>query len=88
MIILSEAHMISPDGHCKSFDAKADGYGRGEGCGIVVLKRLSDAIQGEDNILAVIKGSSVLQDGASGGLKVFNGSPNNVYCVRLLKMRK
>ena len=73
MATLTQAHMISPDGHCKTFDARADGYGRGEGCGIVVLKRLSDALKDQDTILAILKGSSVLQDGASSGLTVPNG---------------
>ncbi|MUH00294.1 SDR family NAD(P)-dependent oxidoreductase [Scytonema sp. UIC 10036] len=67
------AKMLAPDGHCKTFDAAADGFARGEGCGIVVLKRLSDAIADGDNILALIRGSAVNQDGRSGGLTVPNG---------------
>ncbi|HZJ67877.1 MAG TPA: acyltransferase domain-containing protein, partial [Kofleriaceae bacterium] len=59
---------------CKTFDASADGYGRGEGCGIVVLKRLSDAIADHDPVLAVVRGSAVMQDGHSGGLTVPNGA--------------
>jgi len=69
----SRARMLSPDGHCKTFDAAADGFARGEGCGVVVLKRLSDAIADGDNILALIRGSAVNQDGRSGGLTVPNG---------------
>jgi acyl transferase domain-containing protein/acyl carrier protein/SAM-dependent methyltransferase len=65
--------MIAADGHCKTFDASADGFVRAEGCGILVLKRLSDAIADGDRVLAVIRGSSVNQDGASGGLTVPNG---------------
>jgi len=72
-INFSQASMLSPDGHCKTFDASANGYVRGEGCGIVVLKRLSDALADRDTILAVIRGSAVNQDGASGGLTVPNG---------------
>ena len=72
-IDFSQAHMIAPDGHCKTFDANADGYVRGEGCGIVVLKRLNDALQDNNHILAIIKGSAVNQDGASSGLTVPNG---------------
>jgi acyl transferase domain-containing protein/SAM-dependent methyltransferase/aryl carrier-like protein len=72
-IALSKAHMLAPDGRCKTFDASADGFSRGEGCGIVVLKRLSDARQNGDRILAVIRGSAVNQDGRSGGLTVPNG---------------
>ena len=73
MITLSRARMVAPDGRCKTFDAAADGYVRGEGCGVVVLKRLSDAQRDGDVIRAVIRGSAVNQDGASGGLTVPNG---------------
>ncbi|OBI87052.1 type I polyketide synthase [Mycobacterium asiaticum] len=73
MITFSHAHMLAPDGRCKTFDAAADGYVRGEGCGVVVVKRLDDAIRDGDRIRAVIRGSAVNQDGASGGLTVPNG---------------
>ncbi|MGB8690433.1 MAG: type I polyketide synthase, partial [Microcoleus sp.] len=63
---------LAPDGRCKTFDASADGYGQGEGCGMVVLKRLSDAINDGDTILAVIRGSATNHDGPSGGLTVPN----------------
>ncbi|WP_343574527.1 type I polyketide synthase [Mycobacterium sp.] len=69
----SHAHMLAPDGKCKTFDAAADGYVRGEGCGVIVVKRLQDAIRDGDRIRAVIRGSAVNQDGASGGLTVPNG---------------
>ena len=66
--------MLAADGRCKSFDAQANGFVRGEGCGIVVLKRLSDAVSNGDNILAVIRGSAVNQDGRSSGVTVPNGA--------------
>jgi myxalamid-type polyketide synthase MxaB len=71
-IIFSAANMLSPDGRCKTFDADANGYVRGEGCGILVLKRLSDATRDGDNILALIKGTAVNQDGRSNGLTAPN----------------
>ncbi len=72
-ITLSKAHMLAPDGRCKTFDAAGDGFGRGEGCGVVVLKRLSDAQADGDNVMAVIRGSAVNQDGRSSGLTAPNG---------------
>lgn len=72
-IASSKLGTISPDGLCKTFDSSADGYGRGEGCGTVVLKRLADAEAQGDRILAVIKGSAVNQDGKSNGLTAPNG---------------
>ncbi|MGV9849464.1 SDR family NAD(P)-dependent oxidoreductase [Streptomyces sp. NPDC003442] len=60
--------MLSHTGHCHAFDAAADGFVRGEGCGIVVLKRLTDAVRDGDRILAVLRGSAVNQDGHSDGL--------------------
>ncbi|HLA35567.1 MAG TPA: type I polyketide synthase, partial [Rhodocyclaceae bacterium] len=80
-INFSKAHMLSPDGRCKTFDAAADGYARGEGGGLVVLKRLSDAQRDGDKILAVIRGSAVNQDGPSGGLTVPNG-PSQTKVIR------
>ena len=72
-VAASRARMLSPAGRCKTFDASADGYVRSEGCGILVLKRLSDAQRDGDRICAVIPGSAVNQDGASSGLTVPNG---------------
>ena len=71
--IFVKAGMLSPDGRCKTFDAAANGFVRGEGCGMVVLKRLSDAAADGDRIWAVVRGSAVNQDGASAGLTVPSG---------------
>lgn len=84
-IIFSQAHMMAPDGRCKTFDAKANGYVRGEGCGVVVLKRLSDAIKDNDNIIALIKGSAVNQDGRSNGLTAPNGPSQEAVISQALK---
>ncbi len=72
-IALCQAKILSPEGRCKTFDAEASGMARGEGCGIVVLKRFSDAVADGDNILALIRGSAVNQDGSSSGLTVPHG---------------
>jgi len=80
-VVLSKGHMLAPDGHCKTFDEKADGYARGEGVGLLILKRLSEAKRDHDRILAVIKSSVVNQDGPSSGLTV----PNGVAQERLIR---
>jgi acyl transferase domain-containing protein/acyl carrier protein len=72
-VALSRMRALAPDGRCKTFDASADGYGRGEGCGIVVLKRLRDAERDGDTVYAVLRGSAVNHDGASAGLSVPHG---------------
>jgi iturin family lipopeptide synthetase A len=73
-VMLSKAGMMAPDGRCKTFDAAADGYVRGEGCGIVVLKRLSRALADGNRIHALIAGSAINQDGRSTGLTAPNGA--------------
>jgi acyl transferase domain-containing protein/SAM-dependent methyltransferase len=72
-ISFSKARMMAPDGRCKTFDAAADGYVRGEGCAILVLRRFADAVADGDRILAVVRGSAVNQDGRSAGLTAPNG---------------
>lgn len=72
-IVLSQAQMLAPDGRSKTFDAAADGYVRGEGCGLVLLKLLRQALEDGDTVLAVVRGSAVNQDGASNGITAPNG---------------
>ncbi|MBW4427882.1 MAG: type I polyketide synthase [Nostoc desertorum CM1-VF14] len=83
-VALSKAKILSADGRCKTFDASADGIVRGEGCGIIVLKRLSDAIADGDNILALIRGSAVNQDGASSGFTVPNKAAQEILLRQAL----
>lgn len=80
-ISLSRTRALAVDGRCKAFDATADGYGRGEGCGIVVLKRYDDAVKAGDHIIALIKGAAINQDGASNGMT----APNGLAQEQLLK---
>ena len=82
---LSRLEALSPDGRCKSFDASANGFARGEGSGLVVLMRLADAQANNHRILAVIRGSAVNQDGASGGLTVPSGPSQEAVIQRALK---
>jgi acyl transferase domain-containing protein len=72
-IALAQGGVLAPDGRCRAFDAAASGMVRGEGCAVVVLKRLSHAIEDRDNILALVRGTAVNQDGPSSGLTVPNG---------------
>ena len=65
--------MMSPDGHCKTFDAAANGFVRGEGCGVMILKRLTAAQTAGDPIRAVIRGSAVNQNGPSSNLTTPHG---------------
>ncbi|MEX1362004.1 MAG: amino acid adenylation domain-containing protein [Nannocystaceae bacterium] len=72
-VVLSRSRMMARDGHCKTFDAAADGYVRGEGCGVLVLKRWSQAQQDGDEVLALLRGSAINQDGPASGITVPNG---------------
>lgn len=73
MVSLSKVGFMAPDGRSKTFDASADGFGRAEGCGVVVLKRLSDAVRDGDRVLALVRGSAVNQDGHSTVISAPNG---------------
>ncbi|MGR3219879.1 MAG: amino acid adenylation domain-containing protein [Candidatus Anammoxibacter sp.] len=81
-IAFSKINALAVDGPCRPFDDAADGYTKGEGCGIVVLKRFSDASRDGDNILAVFKGSAVNQDGESSGLT----APNAIAQMKVINM--
>ena len=71
---MTKLGMLSASGRCRTFDAGADGYVRGEGCGILVLKRLAEAEAAGDRIWGVVRGSAMNQNGASAGLTVPNGA--------------
>src|SRR5579884_4062735 len=73
MVMFSHGQMLASDGRCKTFDESADGYSRAEGCGILVLKRLSDARRDGDDVIALIRGTAIGQDGDSAGLTVPHG---------------
>ncbi|GAA1991371.1 type I polyketide synthase [Kitasatospora viridis] len=73
-MVMQSAGALAPDGRSKSFDAAADGYGRGEGCGVLVLKRLADARRDGDRVLALIRGGAVHQDGRTNGIMAPNGA--------------
>jgi acyl transferase domain-containing protein/NADPH:quinone reductase-like Zn-dependent oxidoreductase/acyl carrier protein len=70
--------VLAPDGHCKTFDANADGFGRADGCGVLVLKRYADAVRDGDRVYALVRGSAVVQEGASKSL----GTPTK-FCEAL-----
>ena len=84
-LAVAKLGMLSPGGRCKAFDERADGFVRGEGCGAVVLKRLSDALRDGDPIRAVIRGSAVNQDGRSNGLSAPNGLAQEEVIRRALE---
>ena len=80
-LLMSKAGLLARDGRCKSFSANADGFGRGEGCGVVVLKRLSDAERDGDRILAVVKGAAVQHNGRASGIT----SPSGKAQVKVIE---
>ncbi len=71
-LAMCKGQFLSPDGRCKSFDERADGYGRGEGAGIVVIKPLSDALRDGNPVYAIVRGTGVNQDGRTNGITVPN----------------
>ncbi|KAI2620447.1 6-MSAS [Hypoxylon sp. NC1633] len=86
--VLDKAGAISPDGSCLSFDDDAHGYGRGEGAAVVVLKKLSNAIREGDNIIAVLKGSAVAQDGRTNGIMAPNAKAQELVARQALQQAK
>ncbi len=83
-IRLSRMRALAPDGRCRTFDARASGYVRGEGVGVLVLKRLGDALRDADRIWAVIRGSAVNHDGRSTSLTAPNGLSQREVITRAL----
>lgn len=77
----ARAGMLAPDGRCKTFDTDANGYVRGEGCGVICVERLDDAVDDGHRILSVVRGTAVNQDGASNGLT----APNEDAQVALIE---
>jgi acyl transferase domain-containing protein/NADPH:quinone reductase-like Zn-dependent oxidoreductase/NADP-dependent 3-hydroxy acid dehydrogenase YdfG/acyl carrier protein len=84
-VALSQAQMMSPDGRCRAFDDRANGFVRAEGCGVVLLKSLDRAQADGDPILAVIRGTALNQDGASSSLTVPNGPSQEELMRRALQ---
>ncbi|HET7695305.1 MAG TPA: type I polyketide synthase [Vicinamibacterales bacterium] len=85
MVVFSKLRMLAADGRCKTFDGRGDGFVEGEGCAVIVLKRLSDAIADKDRILALVRGSAINQDGASSGLTAPNGPAQEAVIRAALK---
>ena len=83
-VMYARMRATAPDGRCKAFDAAADGLVRGEGCGVLVLRRLADALRDGDPVLAVIHGTAVNHDGRSSGLTVPNGGAQQAVIRRAL----
>jgi phthiocerol/phenolphthiocerol synthesis type-I polyketide synthase D len=84
-LALGKWGMLSPRGKCNAFDAQADGFVRGEGAGVVVLKRLTDAVRDGDRVLAVVRGSALNQDGRSNGLTAPNAPAQREVIARALR---
>ena len=84
--VLDKAGAVSPEGRCRSFDDDVNGYGRGEGAAVVVLKNLKDAILDNDNIIAVLKGSAVAQDGRTNGIMAPNAKAQEIVANTALNV--
>jgi thioester reductase-like protein len=87
-VALSKARMLSPSGRCHTFDAAADGYVRGEGCGLLVLERASDARAAGRQVLAEIRGTAVNHDGRSSGVTVPYAAAQQAVIERALAAAK
>lgn len=87
-LLMSKAGLLSPDGRCKSFSSDADGFGRGEGCGVVVLKRLSDAKRDGDTILSVVRGGAVAHNGFTSGITSPSGKAQSRVIIAALQDAK
>ncbi len=85
-VALTRIQALSPDGRCKTFDAGADGYGRGEGCALVILKPLASAIENGDAILGIIRSSAINQDGKSNGMTAPNGLAQQRLLSKAIQM--
>jgi acyl transferase domain-containing protein len=85
-VAFARTRMLDPSGRCRTFDAEANGYVRGEGCGVIVLKRLSDALRDRDAILAVVQGSAVNHNGRSSSLVAPNGLAQQSVIRKALDM--
>ncbi|MCL9683883.1 SDR family NAD(P)-dependent oxidoreductase [Legionella maioricensis] len=85
IVNLCKAKALSPESQCKTFDENADGYARSEGCGVLLLKRTTDALRDKDNIFALIKASAITNDGKSAGLTVPNGKSQEEVMMMALE---
>ncbi|PYQ42300.1 MAG: hypothetical protein DMF77_13265 [Acidobacteria bacterium] len=85
-VAFSKLNMMAADGRCKTFDARADGFVRGEGAGLVVLRRLSDALASGDPVVAVIRGTATNQDGATNGITAPSGLAQQAVVRRALEI--
>lgn len=78
LVPMANLNILGSDGRCYTFDERANGYGRGEGTGVLVLKRLQDAIAANDTIRAVIRATASNQDGHTQGLSCLTSAPNQL----------